>query len=162
MHQPYPIRRIDSHDLHPRSMTESTLFTKIIEGDIPSFMITRSDDWVAFLDVFPRRPGHTLVVPVEPARRLSELSPTSLSHLLEGVVQTQAILSLHFQTQDFLVGVHDGPLAGQEVPHVHIHVIPRTEDDGGLSMMACWPDSQPIGGEPDFESLSKLAALLKD
>lgn len=124
-------------------------------------MITRSEDWVAFLDVFPRRPGHTLVVPVEPARRLSELSPSSLSHLLEGVVETQAILSSHFETHDFLVGVHDGPLAGQEVPHVHIHVIPRTENDGGLSMMACWPDSPPIGGEPDFESLSKLAGLLK-
>jgi len=125
-------------------------------------MIARSDDWVSFLDVFPRRPGHTLVVPVEQVKRLSELSHTSLAALLSGVVKTQSILSSHFNTDDFLVGIHDGPLAGQEVPHVHIHVIPRTPGDGGLSMMACWPDAPSVGGDPNFSELSSLAELLKE
>ena len=44
----------------------------------------------------------------------------------------------HFQTTDFTVCVHDEPLAGQEVPHVHVHVLPRTVDDGGGTLMSMW------------------------
>lgn len=142
-------------------MAEDTLFTKIIRGEIPSSKVAEGELWYAFLDIFPRRPGHTLVVPKEQAQRITDLSAESRRALLDGVVEAQRRLSIEFETTDFAVGVHDGPISGQEVPHVHIHVCPRTEGDGGLSMLACWPDSPPPGGEPDFAGLAALAERLQ-
>lgn len=138
---------------------EPTLFTRIFDGDIPANFIARGDDWAAFLDIFPRRPGHTLVIPAQQVRRMSDLSTEQLSSLWEGVVRTQNILSSHFRTTDFSVGIHDGPLSGQEVPHVHVHVIPREQGDGGRTLLACWPNTpSPGSSEPDYAGLSSLCA----
>jgi histidine triad (HIT) family protein len=144
-------------------MAESeTLFTKIIRGQIPCCEVARGEDWLAFLDINPRRAGHTLIVPHEEVRHLSKLSPPQLSSLWAGVVEAQRRLSSYFGTEDFSVGIHDGPLSGQEVPHVHVHVIPRTKGDGGKTLMACWPNSPPIGSvEPDFIALNELAEALR-
>lgn len=140
---------------------DPTIFTRILNGDIPANFIARGDDWAAFLDLFPRRPGHTLVVPRQETSHLSDLSAEQLSSLWRGVVETQRVLARHFQTEDFSIGIHDGPLSGQDVPHVHVHVVPREAGDGGLSMLACWPDSPPPGSsEPDFAALSSLCARI--
>jgi len=94
---------------------------------------------------------------------LAELSPRQLSELWQGVVETQGILSSHFKTDDFSIGIHDGPISGQEVPHVHIHLIPRSQGDGGLSLLACWPDApHPGTTEPDFIALNELASALRE
>ena len=143
-------------------MTEPTLFTKIIKGETPAYFVARSELWVAFLDIYPRRPGHTLVVPVEQVSHLSELSTESRCQLLHGVVEVQRILSQRFETKDFLIGVHDGSGAGQEIPHVHIHVIPRTLGDGGRTLLACWPNSPAPSGNPDFEDLQEIANSLNE
>ena len=158
---PRPTRRIHSLKENRRSMAEPTLFTRIIRGEVPAHIIARSEYWVAFLDIYPRRPGHTLVVLIEPVSHLRELSVESRRHLLDGVIEVQDILSKRFETDDFLVGIHDGSGAGQEVPHVHIHVIPRTLDDGGLTLLACWPDAPVPGGAPNFEELRKMAESLE-
>ncbi|PXF20262.1 MAG: HIT family protein [Methanobacteriota archaeon] len=141
---------------------EPSLFTKIINGDIPASFVAKGDTWVAFLDIFPRRPGHTLVIPIEQKQYIADLSPESTAGLMEGVVEVQRRLGAHFDTTDFGVGVHDGPLAGQEVPHVHVHVVPRTEGDGGLTLLACWPDTPPPGStDPDFAALAELSEQLQ-
>jgi len=142
-------------------MDDHSLFTKIINGDIPSSRVAEGELWYAFLDIFPRRPGHTLVVPKQQAKRIAELTPESRQALLDGVVEVQRRLTKEFNTLDFSVGIHDGPIAGQEVPHVHIHVCPRTEGDGGLSLLACWPESPPPGGNPDYSKLSQLSEKLQ-
>ena len=139
-----------------------SLFTKIINGDIPSSKVADGDKWYAFLDINPRRPGHTLVVPKEEKQRIADLSPESRAAIMDGVVETQRRLTAVFGTTDFQVSVHDGPIAGQEVPHVHIHVIPREDGDGGRSMLAMWPDAPPIGSvPPDFAALGELATKLQ-
>ena len=143
-------------------MGEDTLFTKIINGVVPSSKVAEGDGWYAFLDIFPRREGHTLVIPKQQEQRIADLSSESRAGLMEGVVEVQRRLSAEFGTTDFSVGIHDGPLAGQEVPHVHIHVCPRTSEDGGLTLLACWPDAPPLGSvEPDFTALSELASRLQ-
>ena len=142
-------------------MDEPTLFTKIIQSEIPSSKVAEGDLWYAFLDIYPRRAGHTLVVPKEQAQRISDLSSDSRQALMEGVVEVQRRLTAEFGTRDFSVGIHDGPTAGQEVPHVHIHVCPRTFGDGGLTLLACWPDSPLPGGDPDFAALSTLSERLQ-
>ncbi len=136
-------------------MAEPTLFERIIIGEIPGNFVAKGETWAAFLDVFPRSEGHTLVVPNRAAQRIADLSKEELSDLFGGVKKVQSILSNYFKTTDFTVVVHDGPLAGQEIPHVHIHVIPRVAGDMGLALPALFPSSNPPI-PPDFESLSKL------
>ena len=142
---------------------EMSLFTKIIRKEIPSCKVGAGELWYAFLDINPRRAGHTLVVPVEEKQRLAELSAESRAALMEGVADAQRRLGKVFDTQDFTVVLHDGPLAGQEVPHVHVHVMPRTQGDGGrCAGMAAFPDAPPIGSvEPDFAALGALAEKLQ-
>ena len=143
-------------------MVGDTLFTKIIRGEIPSSRVAEGDLWYAFLDIYPRREGHTLVVPKEQAQHISDLSTQSRSALMEGVAEVQRRLSIEYDTTDFSVGIHDGPIAGQEVPHVHIHVIPRNEGDGGKTLLACWPEAPPPGStDPDFASLTKISERLQ-
>ncbi|MCH1536797.1 MAG: HIT family protein [Candidatus Poseidonia sp.] len=136
-----------------------TLFESILSGQIPSHCVAQGESWYAFLDIFPRREGHTLVIPRKPAQRLSELSPAELSGLMEGITVVQQRLGAHFSTTDFTICLHDGPLAGQEVPHVHFHVIPRSEGDGGGTLMSMWPKT--INAEPNHESLASLATSLQ-
>lgn len=140
-----------------------TLFTKIIQGAIPSSKVAAGEGWYAFLDINPRRAGHTLVVPTEEKQRIAELSAASRAAIMEGVAEAQRRLGAVFGTTDFTVVVHDGPMAGQEVPHVHIHVMPRTDGDGGkCAGMAAFPNAPPIGSvEPDFAALGELAKKLQ-
>ena len=137
-------------------MAEPTLFEKILSGSIPGNFVARGETWGAFLDVYPRRRGHTLVTPSRPVRHLAQLPPDELSQLMEGVQETQKKLSNYFGTDDFSIIVHDGPLAGQEIPHVHIHVIPRTKGDGGKTLMSMWPQAPSPSGQPEYERLAEL------
>ncbi len=142
-------------------MAEPTLFEKILSGEIPGNFISRGEGWGAFLDVFPRAEGHTLVVLENPAQRLANLSASELTTLFSGVQQTQTILSKYFETTDFTITIHDGPLAGQEIPHVHVHIIPRTQGDGGKALPAMFPNANPPN-PPDFASLSELCNRIKE
>ena len=70
-------------------------------------------------------------------------------------------LSNYFETTDFTVTIHDGPLAGQEIPHVHVHVIPRKQGDGGRALPAMFPNAAPPN-PPDFASLANLCNAIKE
>lgn len=137
-----------------------TLFEKILSGEIPSHRVADGDGWYAFLDIFPRREGHTLVIPTRGVQRLADLTDSERARLMEGVAATQSVLGKHFETEDFTVCLHDGPLAGQEVPHVHVHVLPRTHGDGGGTLMSMWPSSSP--GQPGHDHLHALATALQE
>ena len=136
-----------------------TLFESILSGQIPSHCVAQGESWYAFLDIFPRREGHTLVIPRKAVQRLSELNSQELNGLMEGITVVQQRLGAHFSTTDFTVCLHDGPLAGQEVPHVHFHVLPPTQGDGGGTLMSMWPPTAT--SEPDHQSLSSLATSLQ-
>ena len=80
-----------------------------------------------------------------------------------GVAIVSEKLCNHFGTQDCTIVVHDGPAAGQEIPHVHVHVIPRSEGDGGKSALAMFPNTPPPGTvDPDFSALTNLADELSE
>ena len=89
----------------------ATLFSKIARGEIPSFKVYEDALTYAFLDINPRRAGHTLVVPKEEKQYVAQLSQESLSSLLGGVADVQRRLSAVFNTKDFQVSIHDGPIA---------------------------------------------------
>jgi histidine triad (HIT) family protein len=97
----------------------ATLFTKIIVGEIPGRFVWRDDLCVAFLTIAPIRPGHTLVVPIAEVDHWLDLEPELARHLME-VAQTigQALQKGFNPTKVGLM------IAGLEVPHVHLHVLP--------------------------------------
>ena len=100
----------------------TTIFTKIIEGEIPGRFVWRDDDVVAFLPIALLAPGHTLVVPIEPVDHWIDL-PADLNAKVWAVAQTigQALAQLY---QPVKVGVL---VVGEEVPHAHIHLVPFTD-----------------------------------
>jgi len=141
-------------------MGDMTLFEKIVAGEIPCHRVAEGEHWLAFLDIFPRSQGHTLVIPKQGIQHLTNLSTFQRNELFDGVCQVEAILSAHFNTTDFTICIHDGPLAGQEVPHIHVHVIPRTTGDGGGTLQSMWPNAPAIGGQADHTALADLAKQL--
>ena len=130
------------------AMAEPTLFEKILSGEIPGNFICRGNGWGSFLDVFPRSEGHTLVVLENPSQRLADLSEADLGLLFGGVKKTQEALTAYFNT-------------GQEIPHVHVHVIPRLEGDGGGALPWMFPNAKPPN-PPNFSALSQLCTSIKE
>jgi len=111
-------------------MSEETIFTRIIDGEIPSYTVYEDETTYAFLDANPLAPGHTLVIPREPYERLDDLPPEVAADLGAAVSTITPAVEAAVDAPASTVAVNNGEEAGQEVPHVHWHVIPRFEDDG--------------------------------
>lgn len=115
----------------------STIFTKIINGEIPGRFVWRNDDIVAFLTVNPITPGHTLVVPVPEVDHWLDLDPILAERCMQ-IAQTigQAQMAAFSPTRVGLI------IAGLEVPHTHLHLIP-IDTEGDLSFAKADPDPSP-------------------
>jgi len=100
----------------------STIFTKIIDGDIPGTFVHRDDRCVVFMSINPMAPGHALVVPIEEIDHWVEASPDLAAHLFE--VSHRVSKAQHRAFGCERVGVI---IAGYEVPHAHIHLVPTNE-----------------------------------
>jgi histidine triad (HIT) family protein len=112
-------------------MSERTIFERIIDGDVPAAIVHETDEVAAFLDANPLAPGHTLVVPKEPYARLRETPPELSTAVFDAVRRLAPAIEDAVEADATTIGVNDGPAAGQEVPHLHVHVVPRFEGDGG-------------------------------
>ena len=107
----------------------ATLFTRIIEGEIPGTFVWRDPECVGFLSINPVQPGHTLVVPVAEVDHWIDLEPDLASHVT-AVAQTIARAQQHVYSP-LKVGLL---IAGLEVPHVHLHVIPIRHGEADLHL----------------------------
>lgn len=117
-----------------------SLFTRILNGQIPGEFVLRGERWSAILDIKPTAPGHSLLIPHAEAQHLHELPPSTLADLGLVLVRLTAAVRRATGCPAVNVVVNDGPAAGQEVPHAHVHVIPRFAADGKRS--------GPFGGAP--------------
>ena len=97
----------------------ATVFTMIIEGDLPGRFVWRDDQVVAFLTIEPLQPGHVLVVPIEEVDHWIDLDPSLLARLMEVSRIIGRAVDRAFAPEK--VGMM---IAGLEVPHVHVHVVP--------------------------------------
>ncbi len=110
------------------------IFCKIAQKEIQAYIIKESDRFLAFLDIHPHAPGHTLIIPKEHFVDLLELPEDYGNEFIEISKETAILLSKTFQTNSFTIGINNGPLAGQAVLHLHLHIIPRFKNDGGGSI----------------------------
>jgi histidine triad (HIT) family protein len=97
----------------------ASIFSKIIAGDIPCYKIAENDDFIAFLDVFPLKKGHTLVVPKKEVDYIFDLDEETYSGLMNFSKQVAVAIKQAVPCNRISVGVF-----GLEVPHAHVHLIP--------------------------------------
>lgn len=110
---------------------ESCIFCRIVAGEIPSRTVNETETTLAFLDVNPLARGHTLVVPRAHRSRLQDLSDREAEGLWSAVQTLVPAVEGAVDADATTLGVNNGPASGQEVPHVHVHLVPRFEGDGG-------------------------------
>jgi histidine triad (HIT) family protein len=138
-------------------MSEPTIFEQIVAGDIPARIVYETDSVLAFLDANPLAPGHTLVVPKEAHERLRDLPDDVATELWAAVDELGPRVEDAVDADGLTVGVNDGEAAGQEVPHVHVHLVPRFDGDGG------GPIHGVVGSRPDLseEELDDIAGRIE-
>ncbi len=109
----------------------ASIFTKIIQGEIPCEKIIETDSKIAFLDINPCTAGHTLVIPKLEVERLEDLPETQTMSLMRTIQQVAKAVSTAFDGIDYNLILNNGVNAGQVIEHVHFHVIPRAEGSPG-------------------------------
>ena len=103
------------------------IFCKIVSGQIPTKIIKETPHSMAFLDTFPLAKGHTLAIPKKHHVKIQDMSDEENSDLFSLV--HKILPKVDNLTGATLIAIHNGKEAGQEIPHVHVHLVPRTADD---------------------------------
>jgi histidine triad (HIT) family protein len=109
---------------------DDCIFCKIIQGSIPSVRVYEDKDVVAFLDINPVNPGHLLVVPRRHTECLADTEDGSLHAVMSVIKKCSAAVQKATGMPGFNVVQNNGSCAGQIVPHLHFHIIPRAPSDG--------------------------------
>jgi histidine triad (HIT) family protein len=103
----------------------NNIFAKILRGDLPCHKVYEDDKALAFLDIMPRAPGHTLVLPKAPARNLLDVDPSDLAHVMQVAQKIAKAGMTVFAADGVTVQQFNEGAGGQVVFHLHVHVIPR-------------------------------------
>lgn len=127
---------------------QESIFTKIIKGEIPAHKIYEDDKTLAFLDIHPVSPGHTLVIPKEQIDHLWDLQDVDY----QAVMSTSKKVANHIKN---ILGVErvGVKVIGVDVPHAHVHLIP-------FNQTSQFSAPQDLDSEPDHDALATLAKKL--
>jgi histidine triad (HIT) family protein len=131
-------------------------FARILRGEFASYKVYEDDHVLAFLDIMPRGPGHTLVIPKAPARNILDISPEDFVHVARATHRIAAAAVEAFKAQGVVVQQFSEAAAGQVVFHLHMHVMPRYE---GVALLP--PASRKEDGKVLEANAAKLIAALK-
>ena len=128
------------------------LFCKIINGEIPATKVYEDDNVLAFLDIHPVNLGHTLIVPKIHSDGLLDADDKVLEQMIVVTKKVAAAILRGLGYEAFNLEQNNGKIAGQVIPHLHWHIVPRTADDG----LTHWPGKEYGVGEAE-----KLAEKIK-
>ena len=106
---------------------DSNPFAKILRGELPCIKVAENDAALAFMDLMPQADGHVLVVPKEAAAEIFDLSDAATVACMRMTQKLAIAVRAALQPDGIFIGQFNGAAAGQTVPHVHFHVIPRWE-----------------------------------
>ena len=130
------------------------IFCKIIAGEIPSYKVYEDEHTLAILDINPVNPGHSLVLPKKHLKNIEEADEQILCRLMVTVKRVGLSLKNNLAAAGYNVLENNGPVAGQIVPHLHLHVTPRLSGDG----LKLWPQQKYQKGQAE-EVLSKIKII---
>lgn len=103
----------------------NNIFAKILRGELPCHKVYEDDRAFAFLDIMPRAPGHTLVLPKAPARNVLDVPPDDLAHVVKVAQRVAKAAMTVFEADGVTIQQFNESAGGQVVFHLHVHVIPR-------------------------------------
>ena len=132
------------------------VFCKIVAGEIPAYKVYEDDKILAFLDAQPINFGHTLIIPKKHYQSLEEIPEEELESLILVAKKLGAIFKANLKIEGYNLSLNNGKVAGQEVPHLHFHLIPRYADDGYIP----WSRKKYGPGEEE-ETLKKIKGGLE-
>jgi histidine triad (HIT) family protein len=139
----------------PMAYDQNNIFAKILRGEMPAYKVYEDDKAYAFLDIMPRAPGHTLVLPKSAARNLLDVDPDDLAHVAKVAQKVAKAAMTVFRADGITLQQFNEPAGGQVVFHLHVHVIPR---HAGVAMKP--PASEKEKPEVLAEQAAKLKAAL--
>ena len=137
---------------------DGCVFCGIVAGETPASLVFRDGRCTAFMDTRPSNAGQVLVVPNDHAASLADL-PEGDGAAMFAVARrvATALYRSGLRCDGVNLSLSDGEVAGQEVPHVHLHVVPRFEGDGVCPVLGPHPQD-----EPPREELAEAAGLIRD
>ena len=106
----------------------NNIFAKILRGEIPAVKVYEDDATLAFMDVMPQAPGHTLVIPKSPAEDLFDLDIDVGKNVLRTTQLVARAVKIALNADGIVLSQFNGPAAGQTVFHFHMHIVPRFEN----------------------------------
>ena len=127
------------------------IFAKILRGEIPSIRVYEDEDTLAFMDIMPRADGHLLVIPKTPCRNVLDATPEQLAAVMATVQKLARAVMRAFDAEGVTIQQFNEAAGGQEVFHLHFHVLPRHE---GVSL-------RPPGKMGDFDEIAKHAERIR-
>lgn len=131
-------------------------FAKILRGEFPCYKVYENEHVLAFLDIMPRSPGHTLVIPKAPARNILDITPDDYAHVARAAHKIAAAGMKAFEADGITVQQFNEAAGGQVVFHLHMHVMPRKD---GIALLP--PASHKEDGKVLEAHAAKLIAALK-
>jgi histidine triad (HIT) family protein len=130
------------------------IFCKIISGSIPTKILKETTKSISFLDAFPLAQGHVLVIPKNHHQKIQDMSHDENSDLFSLV--HEMISKVDSVSGATLVAVHNGIDAGQDVPHVHVHLIPRSKSDSAGPIHSLFDSSLNLSASEVDDIYNKL------
>jgi histidine triad (HIT) family protein len=129
------------------------IFCKIVSGDISAKKLFETPNSLAFLDAFPLTRGHTLVIPKNHYNKIQDMNESDSKDLFETVkIIAGKLESISLSS---LIAIHNGKESGQEIPHVHVHIVPRNSSDGAGPIHSMFVKRLALD-ETEFEKIKKI------
>ena len=137
-------------------MADDCIFCKIVRGELPSYKVYEDEKVLAFLDINPVSPGHTLVIPkADNTRNIFDVSPADWAATSEAARKIAHALEKAVEADGVNLMMNNRSFAGQVIDHPHIHLIPRFKGDG----LMLWPHKKYSEGEAEALKVKIVAAL---
>jgi histidine triad (HIT) family protein len=133
------------------------IFCKIIAGEIPAKVIMQNEKAMALLDAFPLAAGHSLVIPKSHYAKVQEMSEQDAKAVFEIVWKLVGAVETGSEVNASTIAIHNGSEAGQEVPHVHAHIVPRKRGDGAGAIHSMFKIKPKLSPQ-DMDSLCERIA----
>ena len=130
------------------------IFCKIISGDVSAKILNETENSVSFLDAFPLAKGHVLVIPKKHHQKIQDMSKKENTDLFSLV--SLMVSKVDSITGATLIAIHNGKDAGQEIPHVHVHLVPRSNDDSAGAIHSMFDSALKLSESELDELYNKL------
>lgn len=126
------------------STADNCIFCKIAQKKIDAKIIDENENAIAFLDAYPLTAGHTLVITKNHYAKLQDVEFDQINQLFSLVNKILPSIEKGTGVQGTLIAIHNGKDAGQEIPHLHVHIVPRKPGDGGGSIHSMFDSSHRL------------------